>query len=103
MKLDDILTFVKAGYKPSEIKELLEMETSSEVKTKNIQTPETATPNQQTEEDKPEAEEIDYKKLYEESQAQIKNLQKSNVNKDNSIHTEKSEEEILSELAISFY
>lgn len=80
MKFEDILAFAKAGYKPSEIKELLEMETSSDVKTEDIQTPEEATPNQPTEENKPEADEIDYKKLYEESQKQLKQAQQANRN-----------------------
>ena len=73
MKFSDILDLARQGYKPSDIRELLSMDTESEPK------PETEPETEP--ETKPESEpetEPDYKKMYEDTLKKIDALQKAN-------------------------
>ena len=112
MNLSDIIALAKAGYKFSEVKELMSMaeaesqrlspfappllpdtETKGKAvddKTKTIETPkEEPKPSKPDEKDGPdetvpkdEKDTTDYKKLYEEAQEKIKNIQKENRSAD---------------------
>ena len=86
MKFSDILDLARQGYKPSDIRELLSMDTEPEPKpeTKPETEPETKPENEP--ETKPDNEpemkpETDYKKLYEETLKRLDDLQKSNRRK----------------------
>ena len=104
MKFEDLITFAKAGYKPAEVKELLELQIEN-----NQPEPE-PTPEPEPEptpEPEPEPEptpepEPDYKKLYEESQKALKEAQEANVRKDASKSDDKSDEDIVNELFRSY-
>ena len=91
MKFEDLVAFAKAGYKPADVKELLEMQIESnqpEPEPEPIQEPEP---------------EPDYKKLYEESLAKLKEAQKANVLKDvSSSDDNKSDDDIVKDLFRSF-
>ena len=95
MKFEDLIAFAKAGYKPADVKELLEMQIES-----NQPDPEP----EPTPEPEPEPEpEPDYKKLYEESQVKLKEAQKANVNRDVSNSGDNSsDEDIVNDLFRSF-
>ena len=101
MNLSDIIALAKAGYKFSEVKELMSMkdveskdtETKDKAvddKTKTFETPkaepEPSKPDEKDEPDetvtKDETDTTDYKKLYEEAQEKIKNIQKENRSAD---------------------
>lgn len=101
MNLSDIIALAKAGYKFSEVKELMSMkdveskdtETKDEAiddKTKTVETPKAEPkPSKPDEKDEPdetvtkdETDTTDYKKLYEEAQEKIKNIQKENRSAD---------------------
>lgn len=111
MKFEDLVTFAKAGYKPAEVKELLELQIDSEKVTKDPENeekePEKDTKdseNEEKEQEKDEKEpEPDYKKLYEESQAKLKEAQKANVSKDvSNSDDKKSDDDIVKDLFRSF-
>ena len=103
MKFEDLIAFAKDGYKPADVKELLEMQIES-----NQPDPEPEpTPEPEPEptpEPEPEPEpEPDYKKLYEESQVKLKEAQKANVNRDVSNSGDNSsDEDIVNDLFRSF-
>lgn len=101
MNLSDIIALAKAGYKFSEVKELMSMadveskdtETKDKAiddKTKTVETPKAEPkPSKPDEKDDPdetvtkdETDTTDYKKLYEEAQEKIKNIQKENRSAD---------------------
>ena len=100
MNLSDIIALAKAGYKFSEVKELMSMadveskdtetKDKEDDKTKTVETPKTepkpSEPDKSDEPDetatKDETETTDYKKLYEEAQEKIKNIQKENRSAD---------------------
>lgn len=101
MNLSDIIALAKAGYKFSEVKELMSMadveskdtETKDKAvddKTKTVETPKAEPkPSKPDEKDEPdetvpkdETDTTDYKKLYEEAQEKIKNIQKENRSAD---------------------
>lgn len=90
MELKDLLTFAKAGYTPTQVKELLAIQTPAPAEQeqiqeheenlqepkeiiKDIEEPKTETVIQETEK------QIDYKALYEESQKKLKEAQSLNV------------------------
>lgn len=76
MKLTDIIELAKQGYKPSDIRELLKIETETEPQPQQDPEPEPETQPEPEPETQPEPEqetkpepEQDYKKLYEEEKA----------------------------------
>lgn len=91
MKFSDIITLAKAGYKPGEIKELLELATPEEPEPQPEPVPEP--------EPAPEPEpEPDYKSLYEESQKKLKAAQKAVIKQPVTPAEEKSIEDILKDV-----
>lgn len=101
-KLTDALELAKAGFKAKEIKEMLE-ETNNEPDPKPAEEktqpeekadPPAGDPAAGKEKDPPAGDpEPDYKKLYEESQAQLKKAQESNVRENSADPDEKTLEE----------
>lgn len=82
MKFTDILALAKQGYTPQDIKDLLALSTDQdadkEAEPKDPETPPDhvdAEPAPEPEKDEP-AEDLDYKKLYEEEQLKTAKLQK---------------------------
>ena len=95
LNLSDLLSFAKAGYSPKDVKELLEMDVPENVPSpKNsevIQAPD----EKKAEENAPKesvnevpsqeqagADDIDYKKLYEQEAEKVKQLQDKNTKQD---------------------
>lgn len=105
MKLDDIIALAKQGYKPADIKELIELSKEPEPEAV-IQgdVPEDGGESDHTtqEDNKPTVaaespETIDYKQLYEEEHSKLLNAQKDNINQ-NLAGTEISDEQALNSL-----
>ena len=87
MKFSDILDLARQGYKPSDIKELLSIETEPDTKSESEQETDTKSePEQETdmksepgqETDTKSEPEPDYKKMYEETLKRLDALQKAN-------------------------
>ena len=91
----DLLSFAKAGYTPKDVKELLSMDVPEEVpapkNSDDNQAPEKekaeenepkASPNEEPSPDAGGADDIDYKKLYEEEAEKVKRLQNANTKQD---------------------
>ena len=115
LNIMDIVALAKQGYKPSDVKELIELASSKEDEPEteeNIQTEKTEeheagkeqpeeAPKKVTE-DSEEAGVIDYKKKVEELEAKISKLQADNVHKDTSDRVDKSDEDIVNEVTKMF-
>ena len=92
MKLTDIIELAKQGYKPSDIKELIELSESTESKEADQKTDDHESQKVEAEEkEEPEKEtptkedpdnSIDYKKLYEAEKEKTEMLQKANTKTD---------------------
>lgn len=115
LSIKDIVELAKAGYKVEDVKELINMSSATQ------EQPDTAPERGQTEEansagpvvpeaateqkaDKPQEEPeqtIDYKKLYEESQAKVSALQKQNINQNISAD-QVNDEQLINDLVSSF-
>ena len=115
LKLDDIIALAKQGYKPADVKELIELSKSGE-------TPDSSGSEdlKKPEEDlkKPEANEkpiqgtiaaeasndkvVDYKKKVEELEAKISELQKANTTKNIADTDTKSDSDVVADLMKSF-
>lgn len=88
MKFNDILVLARQGYKPSDIKELLSIETDTksepeqetDTKTDTKSEPESE-PEQEQETDTKSEPEPNYKKMYEDTLKKLDLLQKSNQRK----------------------
>lgn len=96
MKLNDILTLCRSGYK---IKDIQEMERKEAEEAAQAE-PEKEEPKEiEKEEPKEESKEVepDYKKLYEDSQKALQAAQKDNVRKQSNPDQE-TDEDILSKL-----
>lgn len=116
MNLTDIVALAKQGYKPSDIKELLNLVSSKEEDPKedsNIQEEKTEqhedgkeqpdeAPKNSTEDSSEKDSVIDYKKKIAELEEKVKSLQNANVHKDNSDSTQESDEDILNDITRSF-
>ena len=123
LNLKDIVELAKAGYKVSEVKELIALSSSEETgsadegnekgkdeKGKDEKKEEQEAGKEQPEEapkkstSKPEEDSsiLSYKQKIEELEEKIKTLQSDNVHKDQSEVKTKSDEEIANELAASY-
>lgn len=116
LTIKDIVDLAKAGYKPADVKELIEIsksnsdmssegdpEGSPENPSKDIDTfiPDTPTTTGSPEEDKKE--EPDYKALYETTKIELDKAQKMNVRADiSSAEDNKSDTDILKDLFKEF-
>ena len=87
MKFSDIVDLAKAGYKPSDIKELLSLKTPEtieapeqvEAKTETDDTPEVKAETDEAPESKESV--IDYKALYEAEKSKVEKMQAENASK----------------------
>lgn len=88
MNFSDIIALAKAGYSVSDVKELMSLDKNDEtVPPENKTIPGTDGKDEADNKDKPEEKKseqeqepaIDYKLMYEESQKQLKDLQKQNT------------------------
>lgn len=116
MNLTDIVALAKQGYKPSDIKELLDLVSSKEEQPKEeekVQEEKTEqhedgkeqpdeAPKNSTEDSSEKANVIDYKKKIAELEEKVKSLQNANVHKDNSDTKQESDEDILNDITRSF-
>lgn len=118
--IKDIVELAKAGYKPNEVKELIELSKTEENGTSSISgssdtagetiplTSTESTPNpsftsEVSPAEEPEKPETDYKALYEASQLELKEAQKANIKRDiSSADDNKSDEDILKDLIKEF-
>lgn len=97
MNLTDVIALARAGYKKKDIDELLAIEVE-EPEEPQEKVEEKEEPEETEEEEEPA---VDYKKLYEESQEQLKAAQKKNVKepmKDDS----KKDEDVVADLIKNF-
>lgn len=100
IKFSDIIALAKSGYTVSDVKELMQL---SETPSNNDET-DTPQDDQEPAAQEPEdqeAEEVDYKTLYEQEQEKVKRLQAVNRNQ-NAQTNEKTDQEILMDLARDF-
>lgn len=101
IKFSDIIALAKSGYTVSDVKELMQL---SETPSNNDET-EAPQDNQEPAAEDPEEpeqqEEVDYKTLYEQEQEKVKRLQAVNRNQ-NAQTNEKTDQEILMDLARDF-
>ena len=118
LNLKDIVELAKAGYKVSEVKELIALASSEETKPaeegeqkeKDEKAQEQEAVKEQPEEavqkstSTPEEDSsiLSYKKKIEELEAKVKSLQSDNVHKDQSDKQTKSDEELINELTASY-
>ena len=120
--IKDIVELAKAGYKPNEVKELIELSKTEENDTPSISgssdtAGETIPPSNNVQDSTPnpsftgeispaeetEKPETDYKALYEASQLELKEAQKANIKRDiSSADDNKSDEDILEDLIKEF-
>lgn len=111
MKLGDIIALARAGFTPGDIREFLAADAPAKIKPDKMDPVETPaektvdeTPDEEEKDPEPEpkpepaaeAEGLDYKKMYEESQEALKKAQAANTHKE--MPTEKSAQEIVDDL-----
>ena len=111
MTLNDIITLAKQGYKPADIKELIQMAEGQDdapqveqvaISTQSEEPESEETPIVEDAAQAPEVEQsVDYKKLYEEEKKKVETIQQSNVKK-NIQGNETSDIDVFNELAKSF-
>lgn len=109
MKFTDIIDLAKAGYKPSDIKELMSLkepetvETPAEEPVAGDNAPE-VTPQETKADETVKEPDIDYKSLYEAEKSKVEKMQAENASKTVGQRVEKkSEYEILSSLYDNLY
>lgn len=111
LSIKDVVDLAKAGYKPTDVKELMELSKTSDATVSETQPPQADQTVSQSQPDVPQADnaanaapkeseptttEPDYKALYEAEKEKVNSLQKINTNADVS---GPSETEILSSLS----
>lgn len=122
LKLDDIVALAKQGYKPADVKELIELSKASEDsdqkeelpkpeenkptkddgKKEELPTPEQQ-PSQGTVANEPSDDQVvDYKKKVEELEAKLAELQKANTRKNIADTDEKSDFDVFADAMKSF-
>lgn len=116
LKLDDIIALAKQGYKPADVKELIELSKSTDEAPASEDVADTGNTSTPTEDEKPEENQstvadasaeddkvIDYKKKVEELEKKIQDLQKANTKK-NIADTDdsKSDSEVFADVMKSF-
>lgn len=109
MKLEDIIALAKQGYKKADIEELINLAKETEKEPEPVSTEEevpeggSSEPVNAPEDVKVPEPEPDYKMLYEQSQATIKQMQQNNVTKNlGGSAGDPSDSEILNEIVRSF-
>lgn len=100
IKFSDIIALAKSGYSVADVKELMQLsDTTPSNDDKEAPQDEEEPAEQDPEPSQEEA--VDYKKLYEAEQEKVRKLQAENINK-NAQQNEKTDSEILMEMARDF-
>lgn len=110
MNLTDIISLAKAGYKPSDIKDLISLADDKDIPKEDKpvehpaeEAPEVTDEQNATEEPETKEPEIDYKARCAELEKKLKDAQKANVNKDvSNSKNEKTDFENLVDITSSF-
>lgn len=111
MKLEDIIALAKQGYKPSDIKELVALATPEQTQTdtptvteigadaqgKQTAESEQVTPSENVTEPETTETTLDYKAMYEKSQADLKALQEKNTHQTITTEPEKDDATVFAE------
>ena len=101
IKFSDIIALAKSGYSVADVKELMQLSDT---------TPSDDAPEAQQDDQEPAAEDPeedtdegpDYKKLYEEEAEKVRKLQRENINQNAQQPKEKTDQEILMDMARDF-
>ena len=115
MDIKDIITLAKAGYKPSEVKELITLATQSEAPQEGETDQAEKTEQHDGGEEQPQealknatdapdqsSEILSYKQKIEDLENRIRELQNDKVHQDVSDKNEKSDEELMADLVRDF-
>lgn len=101
IKFSDIIALAKSGYSVADVKELMQLSDA----TPSIDETEAQQDDQEPAAEDPEEEkeeEPDYKKLYEEEAEKVRKLQRENINKNAQQKEEKTDQEIVMDMARDF-
>lgn len=90
----DIVDLAKAGWKPSDVKAILEMDQKLET-SEEVQELKPVTKSEEKKETKKDSRDIDYKKKYEETEAKLAAIQIENSKEDVSKDGQPSMDEII--------
>lgn len=115
LSIKDIVELAKAGYKVEDVKELINLSSATqeqpdtapeqghteEANSAGPVKPEAATEQKDVNQQEEPEQTIDYKKLYEESQATVTALQKQNINQNISAD-QVNDEQLINDLVSSF-
>ena len=102
IKFADIIALAKSGYTVSDVKELMQLSDATTPSNDETEAPQDNTEPAAEDPEEPEKEEkVDYKTLYEQEQEKVKRLQAVNRNQ-NAQKNEKTDQEILMDLARDF-
>lgn len=108
MKLTDIICLAKQGFTAKDIKDLMSLETSDDLQNKPTEEDHAEgagadEPNEQKDDATQDAEpDIDYKKLYEESQNELKKARKENLQQNLDDPNKPTKQDTINELVRSF-
>ena len=117
MNIADIVALAKMGYKPSDVKDLIDLASSKEEPPAQEETKEQPEKTEQHEDGKERPDEVpkkdadtskeseainEYKQKIEELEKKVKDLQSENVHKNNSNADMKSDEDVLNDITRSF-
>lgn len=100
IKFSDIIALAKSGYSVADVKELMQLSDTTPSNDDKEAPQDDEEPAEQ-EPEPPKEEEVDYKKLYEAEAEKVRKLQAENINK-NAQQNEKTDSEILMEMARDF-
>lgn len=102
IKFSDIIALAKSGYTVSDVKELMQLSDATTPSNDETEAPQdNQEPAAEDPEEPEQQEEVDYKTLYEQEQEKVKRLQAVNRNQ-NAQTNEKTDQEILMDLARDF-
>ena len=114
LNLNDIIALAKQGYKPADIKELIELSKSEgpapegekpeddQKKEQPKEKPEDDQKKEPQEAEKPEDDTVDYKKKAEELEKKLSEVQKANTKQNADKSEEKSDAEMFADVMKSF-
>lgn len=100
IKFSDIIALAKSGYSVADVKELMQLSETPSNDAPEAQQDEEEPASEDPEEEKEE--EHDYKKLYEEEAEKVRKMQRENINKNAQQPKEKTDQEILMDMARDF-
>lgn len=102
IKFSDIIALAKSGYSVADVKELMQLSETPSNDAPKAQQDDQEPAAEDPEEEEEVEEEPDYKKLYEEEAERVRKLQRENINKNAQQPKEKTDQEILMDMARDF-